>query len=78
MKPACFLKVKQKLTGRGCQNNATVRGFKREGKNLRLEERSFDFLSFEGKHMDLGASKPMLRRFEIRHLCDKMRPFCTI
>ena len=43
MKLACFLKVKQKLTGRGCQNNATVRGFKREGKNLRLERKIFWF-----------------------------------
>ena len=36
MKLACFLKVKQKLTGRGCQNHATVRGLKhvlRDGKN---------------------------------------------
>ena len=40
--------------------------------------RSFDFLSFEGKRVDFGASKAKLRRFKIRRFCDKMRPFCTI
>ena len=35
-------------------------------------------LSFEGKRIDVGATKPKLRRFEIRAFCDKMRSFCTI
>ena len=41
-------------------------------------DRSFDFLSFEGKRIDFGANKPKLRRFEMRPFCDKMRPFGTI
>ena len=75
-----------KLTGRGCQNQATLQNFKRvlreekiAGKNVcYLKERSFDLLSFEGKCINFGASKQKLRQFEIRRFCDKMRPFCTI
>ena len=85
VKLACFLKVKQKLTGRGCQNHVTEQSafcekekIARE-KFLRFKRKiSFNFLSFEGKRIDFGISKPKLRRFEIRHFCDKMRPFCTI
>ena len=83
MKLACFLKAKQKLAGRGCQNHAIVQFFERvcekrkiaREKFLRLKNRSSDFLSFEGKCIDFGASKQKLRRFEIRRFCDKMRPF---
>ena len=35
-------------------------------------------LSFEGKRIDFGATKPKLRRFEIRAFCDKMRPACFL
>ena len=42
------------------------------------KERSSNFLSFEGKRIDFGVSKPKLRRFEIGRFCDKMRPFYTI
>ena len=42
------------------------------------KKRSFDLLSFEGKRIDFGANKLKLRRFEIRTICDKMRPFSTI
>ena len=36
-----------------------------------IKKRSFGVLSFEGKHVNFGASKPKLRRIE-------SRPFCTI
>ena len=42
------------------------------------KERSFDLLSFEGKHIDFEVNKPKLRRFEIRAFCDKMRPFLML
>ena len=88
LKLACFLRARQKLTGRRLsksRNGTNVRArFARREKSLvkqfqRLKrERSFDLLSFEGKRIDVGANKLKLRRFEIRAFCDKMRSFCTI
>ena len=73
-----FLKVEQKLTGRGCLNNAIVacenRNIARE-KFLQLQRKIFQLPVFEGKRINFGASKLKLRRFEIRCFCDKMRPF---
>ena len=44
-------------------------------KFVRKKEKSPNFLSFDEKCINFGASKPMLRRFELRCFCDKMRPF---
>ena len=87
MKLACFLKVRQKLTGSQLSKsrystNLQARFVGREKSLVKhfydYKERSFDFLSVEEKRIDFGAKKPKLRRFEIRLFCDKMRPFCTI
>ena len=87
LKLACFLRARQKLTGRRLSKSrygTNVRArFVRKEKSLlknfsNQNERSFDLLSFEGKRIDVGANKLKLRRFETRAFCDKMRSFCTI
>ena len=87
MKLACFLKVRQKLTGSRLSKsrystNFQARLVRREKLHVKnfcnRKERSFDLLSFEGKRIDFGANRPKLRQLEIRPFCDKMRPFSTI
>ena len=87
LKLACFLRTKQKLTGRRLSKSrygTNVRArFTRREKSLvknfsHQKERSFDLLSFEGKRIEVGANKLKLRLFEIRAFCDKTRSFCTI
>ena len=74
MKLACFLKVRQKLTGSRLSKlrystNFQARLVRREKSLVKnfcdKKERSFDLLSFGGKRIDVGANKPKLRRFEI-------------
>ena len=87
LKLACFLRARQKLTGRRLSKirygtNVGARFARREKSLVKNfgddKKRSFDLLSFEGKRIDVGANKPKLRRFEIRAFWDKMRSFCTI
>ena len=72
-KPAVKIMLQYKRSSAFCEKGKIARR-----KFQPLKERSFDFLSFEGKRIDFGANKPKLRRFEIRAFCDKMRSFCTI
>ena len=62
MKLACFFKkVKQTLTGRGCQNHATVQRFKRllyEGKN-----RSRKISAIRKKDLSISCLFVKARRF---------------
>ena len=71
MKLACFLKVKRESTRRGCQNHAIVQSFNHvlsEQKIAREKfQRSGQFLSFEGKRIDLEQANRYLGGFSKRY-----------
>ena len=77
VKLACFLKVTQKLIGSRLSKSRYSTNF--QARFVRREKSlvKISAIKFEGKRIVFGASKPKLRRFEIRP-CYKMRPFGSI